>query len=486
MSQEKGYEWSPLSLADIIGGKISQGAQETNESFLLACISRVPEELHKLNESAYNPHLVSIGPLHSKDKHLKSRMQSIKMSYVNFLFCRITNGSPTRKFVVLEECIEAMKLSVEDARKCYTDEVDNLNEEMLVVDGCFILEILYMDYLLSKESKESTNEMPNEESRHSVFSNLLMSSTVQQDLLLLENQLPFFVLEKLFHITVDKIPNRPHNYSLFDYVVSYFRNVTMSLEHKSTTSNETNCCSPNEHLISLFGNTMNSENKGGAVPNKYYHILHILQEHCLPLDFSKGKRYRELMPSASDLDHAGVKFVAGTGQDLFKVKFTKIQSCLGRCFHRAHFEIPPLSLYDSTELFLRNLIAFEQCCPSVSCYFTSYAFLMDMLVKSAIDVEVLQKAGIIQNYLGDDQEASDLFNKLCKEIVLEEFFFDETCKQATEYSKRCMAPARSKYSATVAHVRRKYFANPWSFIAFCVVFITFGMSITEFVRSFFK
>ncbi|GFY82343.1 hypothetical protein Acr_02g0005830 [Actinidia rufa] len=307
-------------------------------------------------------------------------MQDIKMSYVNSLLGRMTNGSEVSKFTVLEECVEAMKLLVEDAKKCYTEKVDNLNEEMLVVDGCFILELLYSYYLLT-HSKEKTNE----ESKisHLVFSSSLMLNTVLQDLLLLENQLPFCVLEKLFHITVDKILDRPHNYFLFDYVVSYFSNMPMSLEGESTTSNATNCC-------------------------------------------------------LSNLDYAGVKFVADTGQDLFQ----------GQCF------------------------------PGVSCYFTSYAFLMDMLVNSAKDVEVLQKAGIIENYLGADQDASDLFNNLCKEVFVDEFFFTDTFNQATEYSKRC-------WPATRAHVRRKYFATPWTFIAFCVGLIAFGLSITQFVRSFF-
>ncbi|XP_057467149.1 UPF0481 protein At3g47200-like [Actinidia eriantha] len=254
--------------------------------------------------------------------------------------------------------------------------------------------------------------------------------------------------------------------------------MTMSLVGKSTTSNATNCCLPGACVLSLSGNRMNSENEDGATPKKYYHILHIVHDHYFPLDPPKGKYHRELMPSASYLDYAGVKFVADTGKDLFKVKFTD-QSCLERCFPRARFEIQTLSLYDSTELFLRNLIAFEQCCPGVSCCVTSYAFLMDMLVRSAKDVEVLQMAGIIQNYMGADQDASTLFNKLCKEVVLEKFFFVETCNQAIKYSKRY-------WPATVAHVRRKYLATRWAFIAFCVAIIAFDMSITQFVHNFFK
>ncbi|GFY82336.1 hypothetical protein Acr_02g0005760 [Actinidia rufa] len=467
MSQDNDYCKEALqSLTTTIDRKISEGAQKIKESFPSACIYRVPEELRKLKESAYTPQLVSIGPLHNNDKHLKSLMHDIKMSYVNSLLCRRTDGSEVCKLAVLEECVEAMKLSVEDAKKCYTEEVDNLNEEMLVVDGCFILELLYRYKLLTlhKEKTNESKEMLNKEIRDPVFGSSLMSITVQYDLLLLENQLPFCVLEKLFYITVDKILDRPPNYFLFDYVVSYFSHMTRSLERKSTTSNATNCCLPSECVLSLVGHRMNSKNEDVAKQKKskevYYHILHIVHDHCLPPNLPKAKDYSELMPSASDLDYAGIKFVAGTGQDLVKVKFTDGPSCHRRYFHRARFEI-------------------QNCCPGISCYFTSYAFLMDMLVNSAKDVEVLQKAGIIHNYLGADQDASDLFNKLCKEVVLEKFFFAETCEQATKYSKRC-------WPTTVAHVRRKYFATPWTFIAFCVAFIVFGMSVTNFVRNFLK
>ncbi|PSS34647.1 UPF0481 protein [Actinidia chinensis var. chinensis] len=496
MSQENDYCNQVLqSLTTTIDRKISESAQKIKESFPSACIYWVPEKLRKLKESACTPDLVSIGPLHSKDKHLKSLMQDIKMSYVNSLLCRTldgSEGSEVCRSAVLEECVEEMKLSVKDAKKCYTEEVDNLNEEMLVVDGCFILELLYRYYLLThpkeetnEESNEIINEMPREEISDPVLDSNRMIVTVTNDLLVLENQLPFCVLEKLFHITVDKIPDRPPNYLLYDYVISYFSDMTKGLVGKSTPSNATNCCLPSECVLSLFGSRKNSENEGDAEPQKsdkeYYHILHILHDHFLPLDSLEGdgsSEFSELMPSASNLDYAGVKFVASTGQDFLKVKFADAQNCLGRCFHRARFEIPTLSIYDSTELFLRNLIAFEQCCPGVPCYFTSYAYLMDMLVNSTKDVEVLQKAGIIENFLGADQEVSDLLNNLGKESFANEFIFAETCKQANKYSK-CYWPA------TVAHVRRNYFANPWTFITFCVASIAFVITITQFVRSLF-
>ncbi|KAG5512678.1 hypothetical protein RHGRI_038964 [Rhododendron griersonianum] len=133
-----------------IGNKISEGAKKADSFFSSACIYRVPEELRKLKESAYTPRLIAIGPLHRKDKHLRTPMQHVKMSYTNYLLCRLTEGmdaesAAQRKFMVLQDCLAEIKTSLDDAKKCYAEGVA-LDEEMMLVDGCFILEVLYKFY----------------------------------------------------------------------------------------------------------------------------------------------------------------------------------------------------------------------------------------------------------------------------------------------------------------------------------------------------
>ncbi|KAE9448009.1 hypothetical protein C3L33_20094, partial [Rhododendron williamsianum] len=88
-------------------------------------------------------------------------MQHIKLYYANNLFLRLTQGTvlPDRKesekkeFEVLKECVKEMKRLVDDAAKSYQDDV-SLNEEMMVVDGCFILELLYKYYGLKKADEK--------------------------------------------------------------------------------------------------------------------------------------------------------------------------------------------------------------------------------------------------------------------------------------------------------------------------------------------
>ncbi|KAI7997705.1 UPF0481 protein [Camellia lanceoleosa] len=424
---------------------IQQSDLDTAAERLIPCIYKIPDELRVQKESAYKPRVVSIGPIHGNNERLNAN-EPIKLSYRDSLCSRIL-GDET-----MELCRSAMKDLEANVEKCYAekvkliiDEKKILLAEMMFIDGCFILELLYKYYSIEKKSLKRSIDDP-------VFSSLMKLLAIRHDLLLLENQIPFFVLEKLFSLTVKNIPDRPHNVSLTDYVLSFFGNNFS------------------------FGN----HTLGKKVKTSDYHILHLLHQCYLPnhdpwkgkgdedeIEFPK-KKFR--FPCASDLDLAGVKFVVRTGGDMFNVKFDKPQGLL-RWFHRARFIIPTLSVYDGTEPLLRNLIAFEQCCLAVPRHMTSYGFFMDTLINSAEDVKLLEKAEILHNYLGTSEEASDLFN-ICKEVVVGRFYFEETCEVA---AKHCQEP----WPRFMASLRRDYFANPWTGIAVFAAIFIFGLTIVQ-------
>ncbi|CAL5349341.1 unnamed protein product [Camellia sinensis] len=233
-----------------------------------------------------------------------------------------------------------------------------------------------------------------------IFGNSVRFCAVRHDLLLLKNQIPFFVLEELFKFVVPGIPNPSLNKRyLIRYVLSFFGNI---LRHGDDTL----------------------EKKGE--PHDY-HILNVLHKCYLPVYASseeEKEKTRSRFLSASDLDLAGVQFLKRAGEDLFDVDFVKPPGLLG-CCRRAHFEIPTLSIYDDTEPLLRNLIAFEQCCPNVPRHISSYPFFMHTLINSADNVELLEKAKILHNHLDTSQDVSDLFNNICKEVVMGRFYFEK-------------------------------------------------------------
>ncbi|KAI8556941.1 hypothetical protein RHMOL_Rhmol05G0296100 [Rhododendron molle] len=475
---ENDYGEGLQRLTSTVGAKLVEGTRKTN-SFPSASIYRVPKDLRKVNKSAYTPRLVAIGPLHRNDKHLQNDMRHVKTSYTNKLLSRqiimITAGmevleSEEKKNAVLRECLAEMKKLIDRVKECYLREVE-VDEAMLVVDGCFILELLY------RSSEGLENDL--------TFGNSLIRYTIETDLLTLENQIPFFVLEKLFSLTVGRIPNR-HNekLSLTDYVLAFIRRM-MILDDQGLnlllrgpakesvtaerSSPKTGYCSPRDCVLRIFGNKLENsttaaeENVESGNATYFRHILHVLHDGFLPRDRSnekeryndkkKGKKVSKyslselaVLSSASDLAYAGVKFLPGkaTGRE-FKLKFTEPEG-LFWWFRSARFEIPPVCLFDYTESILRNLIAFEQCCPGVSKHVTSYAFIMSMLVNTDKDVLVLEKAGVVSNYLGTRKNATALFNKLCILSFPGDHFINPW-KEATLYSQRF-------WPKHAAHLRR--------------------------------
>ncbi|KAE9447673.1 hypothetical protein C3L33_20428, partial [Rhododendron williamsianum] len=190
----------------------------------------------------------------------------------------------------------------------------------------------------------------------------------------------------------------------------------------------------------------------------------------------------EVEVSASELHYAGVKFVSVEAREgdinLFDVNFRE-PKFLFWGFFSARFKIPTLDIDDHTEPLLRNLIALEQCCPTVDqyYYYTSYAKFMDILISSEEDVKVLKKAKVIRNHLGKDKDVCCLFNNLCKEVVIGEFYFEDQCREAYKYSQHGWPKWR-------AYWKRTYVESPWGIVAFSGAIIVFGVTVSNFVRCY--
>ncbi|KAI8002122.1 UPF0481 protein [Camellia lanceoleosa] len=453
--QESEHRSESLSMEHRTRTNSNFGRDQASSEQATTCIYKVPEELRTLKESAYKPRVVSIGPIHSNDKRLDA-MEQIKLSYRDS-FCS-KYMSETQK----QSCLTAMERPEFEARvkTCYADKIELTKKEnqqndsspknlaqMMFDDGCFIIELLLNSYHAKDEYEKLSVKKNKKRNGDPIFGSPMRLRAVRHDLLLLENQIPFFVLEELFKFAVPGIPNPSLNKDyLIRYVLLFFGNI---LRHG--------------------GDTL--EKKGD--PHDY-HILDVLHKCYLPVDDppdEEKEKTRSRFPSASDLDLAGVQFVKRDEEDLFAVDFVKPQGLLG-CCSRAHFEIPTLSIYDDTEPLLRNLIAFEQCCPNVRQHISSYGFFMDTLINSAHDVELLEKAEILHNYLGTSQDVSDLFNNICKEVVVEWFYFEKTCEDADNH-------CRKLWPRFLASFRRDYFSNPWTGIAVVAAIIIFGLTIVQ-------
>ena len=115
---------------------------------------RAPTNMKRVDEHAYDPVLVSIGPFHYKNPLLKE-MEEHKLW---FLFGSMRYESKEEREHWLQRLAEAMKRLEGRARWCYSEAFEHISTDdfvrMMVIDGCFIIE-LFRYYLRSE--KVATN-----------------------------------------------------------------------------------------------------------------------------------------------------------------------------------------------------------------------------------------------------------------------------------------------------------------------------------------
>ncbi|KAK8582802.1 hypothetical protein V6N13_069570 [Hibiscus sabdariffa] len=142
--------------------------------------------------------MISSGPYHHGNKRLKVT-EAIKQSCFLKIFQK--NNS------VADRIVRSMQRLEAQVRECY-EEASDLDSkeivEMMVYDGCFIV-LLILGY-----------------ADEDIFKEIGILREVENDLLLLENQLPFFVLSELYRIIVPEEEEDVHQ--LAHHALSYFRN----------------------------------------------------------------------------------------------------------------------------------------------------------------------------------------------------------------------------------------------------------------------
>ncbi|XVE52807.1 hypothetical protein DITRI_Ditri02bG0153800 [Diplodiscus trichospermus] len=128
-----------------------------------------------------------------------------------------------------------------------------------------------------------------------------------------------------------------------------------------------------------------------------------------------------------ELDKGKTDFILETQWKLHDIRCVKFKVSTSRCLLDIEFiikneklKIPALKVDESTESFFRNLMAWEQCYYSYDTYICNYIFLMEYLIKSTKDVDLLIRRRIIINQLGSNTVVVTLFSDFCKYITLAE------------------------------------------------------------------
>ncbi|XP_048433483.1 UPF0481 protein At3g47200-like [Pyrus x bretschneideri] len=390
------------------------------------CIFRVPLQIRQKNAQAYEPYVISIGPFHRGRGGDQFRlMENVKRWYLQ---CLLSHAKET-----LPGLIKGVSDLDKRARDCYVEPL-GLNKEdfveMMVLDGCFLIELF---------RKGPSHDLQDEKDPVYCMSGIRLY--LYHDLLLLENQLPWFVLERLYNLTAVKNTTSEGNASsLADLVLKFFRKYVGD-----------NC---------ILNSSVN-------LRPEILHILDLIRTAIIATskDDSTGEEMPRV-PNVTTLSEAGIKFEAG-----FKCKEGPSGGILNMKFEKGKFTMPQLVIDERTGPLLRNLIAFEQCYPSCPHMITSYAVLMDNLINSSKDIDLLCERKILVNWLSSE-DAAKFFNELYNDTTVVGSYYGQLCNDVNEYYEK-------NWNKWMEKLKREHFNSPWAIISLVAAFILLALTVLQ-------
>jgi len=371
-----------------------------------ACsISSVTEELRGPNEAAFKPKEVSIGPLHRGITRHLQLMEETKWRYMReFLDRRGTEEQNRRSEQRLRECgtdiLKLDKLIIASYGGNIESEPHEL-AKIMIVDGCFLLE------LLMRLGDNSSN--PNDP----ILQNQEKVVSVINDITMLENQVPFIVLKKLFRKV---FPDRSD----------------INSDHRVA------------NIVRRAFGYPEVNNSGGV------HILHLMHLSTVEQTQQEGKLVKqELLRCATRLHAAGITIEAADIThrhelvDWFNFDIS---------FSGSVLRIPPLCVKETTEVRWRNLIAWEQSRIWIRCKYTSYALFFQGLVCCKHDIELLEEKGVIVNRARKSKdELLDLFNTISKGAEYMDSSYEDICDRLNKFQGKKVRTVLQKVPIVTWH-----------------------------------
>ncbi|XP_024448487.1 UPF0481 protein At3g47200 isoform X3 [Populus trichocarpa] len=391
------------------------------------CIYRVPIRLRESNEKIFTPQVVNLGPLHHGKEELKA-MEEHKILYLQD-FLKWSTAS-------MEDVIKVVEERETRLRNCYAETIDLGREDfvkMILLDASFIIMVLLKDCC---EGFESSNDR--------IFNKPWMLSDISLDMCLIENQLPFFILEDLFKASnITKCSPAEEEYSVIELAHKFFEKRWDSWLKKAILEE------------------INS--------SEVAHFVDFIRKCQKPSESDKTDKELETInvPSITELDEAGVKFSS----------FEQGKSLLDMKFDRGILEMPLLKIDDNTEILFRNIQAFEQChCDEY--YIANYISMINFLVITPKDVEILVRNGIIENWIHDYEAVTTLLHNISKENALsaDDFIFASLVEDLNAYCRRRW----NKWKATL---KQEYFHTPWAIISLIAALVLLILTMVQTVCS---
>lgn len=190
-------------------------------------IYRIPASVTDINSRAYMPQIVSFGPYHHGNENMEAMEAHKRRAFLHFI---------KRSKKPLQSYVDALAPAAQDLKDAY-DQLGSYWQDtekflqLMIVDGCFVLEILRAatnravqaqahqppaplptaqceaEVELAAQPRNDQSLVRDYAANDPIFSKhgeLYIVPYLKRDMLMLENQIPMLVLEKLVAVQNDK------------------------------------------------------------------------------------------------------------------------------------------------------------------------------------------------------------------------------------------------------------------------------------------
>ncbi|XP_059305770.1 UPF0481 protein At3g47200-like isoform X1 [Lycium ferocissimum] len=419
-------------------------------------IQKVPSCLRDENKDhLYVPKIVSFGPYH----HGNPKFQ-ITEEYKYKVMHRLIPGDDD-----VVNIYNSFLVSIKEIRDCYVEgSTDRYSDaelaRMLLLDACLLL-----SFMLDIRSAVSALD-------------LATIYAIIDDILLLENQIPLWILKRLAtSIFGDgNIIAQDINYSSWKELLGKFcKKLVFSVFEEAIIelgSSDDDClylCDDDcLHLLQLFREVYVSGYDTGrrnALPpstcfQKYFRCARV------------SKNQREVdginsFESVRDLKSKGILCKPSSLKTLTGIKFKSH-------YLFAQLELPPLRIDTISMVTYANMIAYEMSIDTsamaIDFQITNYINFMKSLIISAEDVKELREQGILFNGLGTDKEVVKVLQEIPAGPLISFGSFLDVKREIQHHTS-------SKKGIFLAELFSTHFSSPWSIMTLLVVIVLLGLTL---------
>ncbi|KAF7149267.1 hypothetical protein RHSIM_Rhsim03G0255200 [Rhododendron simsii] len=435
-------------------------------------VFRVPATLSVLRPSAYTPQVIGLGPYHrfrleiyDMERYKLAAASRLQRDFKNLEFKQLVSGLSRLEYKV---------------RACYHKYLDIEGETLawiMAIDGLFLLEFLRC---FNSSTSISTANLVDSVGRK------LAHEAVLGDILMLENQIPIFVLWEILSMQMQSSSQLEGAEELFPTTLKNFCKALSPVKIREDLV--LSQVSKHAHLLDLLYHLIVPELVGPAVGpcNIYWESEAAILENNPDLDSSKFSTniFEHLWSMCSKLNVGFVRHtttlvtsIGGvSGKLISGIRFIPSQSkedikpeeegtkppnveeiMIPTVYHLSRARVPlrpstggietikfdqstkklylpVIRLNVNSEVIMRNLVAYEASIGSESLVFTRYIELMNGIINTAEDAKLLREKKIIVNSLKSDADVAQLFNGMSKPVRLTNVpFIDKTIEDVNKY-----------------------------------------------------